>query len=222
MKIAVFGASGLSGLPTVQLAAAKGLQVNALQRRPAAAPLPGVNYVLGSPDRAEDVRKALEGADVLAVCLGHNLKRNAKGGRTPFGKAETPADFMEKAASVYLPIAKELGVKRVIYFSAYGVGAAEYKHLPLIFRIIIRLSAIKHAYADHEAAEALIRASGLDYTILHPGYLTEADEVHAFTRDPAQNGGGISRKTVANFIVDTALHGGDSNASVALFGAKKG
>ncbi len=44
--------------------------------------------------------------------------------------------------------------KRVVYLSAFGVGA-ELKQHALLFRLVLKLSSLGGSYEDHDHAEAL-------------------------------------------------------------------
>jgi hypothetical protein len=71
---------------------------------------------------------------------------------------------------------KSLGIKRLIYVSAYGVGE-EWMKLPFLVRMLFKHSNIVIAYKDHEQAEnVLANDNFIDFTILQPTRLLDALE----------------------------------------------
>jgi len=56
--------------------------------------------------------------------------------------------------------------------SSFGAGD-QWNKLPFWIRTLIATSKIRIGYRDHTAAEALLRASGLDWTILRPTALND-------------------------------------------------
>ena len=71
---------------------------------------------------------------------------------------------------------KDLGVRRLVYLSAFGVGD-QWREMPCLLGIAIKLiRKMREAYADHAAAEAIMDAerSALDVTVVKPPALTDA------------------------------------------------
>ncbi len=108
--------------------------------------------------------------------------------------------------------AKQTGIKRFILVTSFGCGETRNAVPPPL------LEKIGAALAEKDKAEALLRASGLEYTILRPGGLnadsptgrgvfTESTDVH----------GGISRADVAEAIVRCLGAPGSRNRTLGLF-----
>lgn len=71
-RIAVFGASGLTGGLVVKRALAEGRQVVALARDPGRMTLKHseLSVIAGSPTSMDDVERCLQGASAVVHCLG--------------------------------------------------------------------------------------------------------------------------------------------------------
>ena len=109
---------------------------------------------------------------------------------------------------------QDAGIKRLICQSSFGVGDSR-PDLPLFTRYIIVGIFLRHAFADHERQEAVVKQSELDWIIVRPPYLTDGprtgDYQHGFPGD-ARIKGKISRADVADFMLkqvsdDTYLRG---------------
>jgi putative NADH-flavin reductase len=61
-------------------------------------------------------------------------------------------------------------VRRLVFTSAYGVGATR-QHLPLVPRILASLL-LRDLYKDKQAGEEQLRRSDLDWTLVYPVTLT--------------------------------------------------
>lgn len=65
---------------------------------------------------------------------------------------------------------REHGVRRLVFTSAFGIGAT-WQDIPLVPRLFVK-TLLRDVYADKTAGEQVIRASGLDWTIVYPAGLT--------------------------------------------------
>jgi uncharacterized protein YbjT (DUF2867 family) len=90
------------------------------------------------------------------------------------------------------------GVKRLIFVASLGI----YDEVPGTFGEWNRREIGAYLPPFRRAADA-IEASGLDYTILRPAWLTDEDEVDYETteRNEPFKGTEVSRKSVADLIV---------------------
>ena len=70
-----------------------------------------------------------------------------------------------KAITALIAGMKRQRVQRIMMLSAAGARET-WKSAPALSRAFIRLSNIKLSYADNDAAEALVAASGLDWYAL--------------------------------------------------------
>jgi putative NADH-flavin reductase len=172
--IAVFGASGVTGTHFIDKAIAQGWKVQCLSRS-ALKEKSGQTVVIGQAMNAHDVKKTLvdsneKPVDAVVVALGHNRTDKTN----PWSAPTSPTNLLETAVGHIINEMKVLGIKRLVYVSAYGIGN-EWSKLPLLVRILVRYSNIMIAYRDHEKAERLLESDPfIDFTILQPPMLTNA------------------------------------------------
>lgn len=93
----------------------------------------------------------------------------------------------------------EAGVQRLIFVNSLGI----YDEVPGAFGAWNRREIGQYLGPYRKAAD-LVEASGLDYTILRPAWLTDADEVDYETTRKGEpfKGTEVSRKSVAALIVE--------------------
>jgi len=68
---------------------------------------------------------------------------------------------------------REAGVRRLVCQSTLGVGSSG-QHLTFWWRYVMFGALLRRAFADHVAQEAVVEASGLDWTIVRPSAFTDA------------------------------------------------
>jgi putative NADH-flavin reductase len=99
---------------------------------------------------------------------------------------------------------RKTGVQRLICQSSLGVGDSR-ANLPFFTKYIIVSLFLRHAFADHEHQEAIVKQSPLDWTIVRPPYLTDGPRTgayrHGFSSTDKRIKGKISRADVADFIL---------------------
>ena len=187
MHIALFGATGGTGRQVLDQALAQGYAVSALVRDPSKlAERTGLTLVVGDVlDRAATTR-CIQGADAVICVLGSH------GSREPIEALGT---------RVILEAMHETGVRRLIAVTSLGVGDSR-EQISWAFRVIMDLT-LKPIMMAKEEQERLIKASGLDWTIVRPGGLTDGPRTGAyrFGRDRSIKGGRISRADVADFVL---------------------
>ena len=172
MKLTVFAATGGIGRLLVEQAVAAGHEVTAVARHPQGLPA-GVRVVatdLARPDRVA-LESAVAGAD--AVLSGLGQRSSADRGVTSRGtRAITQA-------------MQATGVRRIVVISAAPVGTVPSPGRPHppkadpgdgFFMRTVLSPAIKVAfgdvYIDLALMEAVLRESGLDWTVVRPPRLT--------------------------------------------------
>lgn len=109
----------------------------------------------------------------------------------------TGDDIDEQAKSVIAAM-KAVGVKRLVFVTSLGI----YDEVPGKFGEWNRRQIGAYLPPFRRAAD-FIEASGLDYTVLRPAWLTDNDEIAYETtdRDQSFKGTEVSRKSVAALIV---------------------
>jgi uncharacterized protein YbjT (DUF2867 family) len=152
--VLVAGATGRTGRLLVPALLAAGYRVRALARRPTVATdaMPSPEWVVG------DVSAPLT---LVAPMRGVAAVISAIGGRAPWGAAGFRAIDWEGNRAL-IDAARAAGVRRFILVTAASAGRSG---VPYSWPIA--------PYPWKARAEALLRASGLDYTILGPGGLTD-------------------------------------------------
>jgi len=141
MTILVTGATGNVGRHVVQQLVHRGAQVRALARTPATAHLPdGVEVVQGDQLDVDALRQAFHGVSTLFLL-----------------NAVVADEFTQ--ALITLNVAREAGVKRVIYLSV--IHSDRYVNVP--------------HFAGKFGVERMLEQMGFEATILRPAYFMDND-----------------------------------------------
>jgi uncharacterized protein YbjT (DUF2867 family) len=190
MNIFILGATGRTGKELVVQALERGHRVAALVRSPEKMPASQENLSIftGDPRNQEQIRRAIEGQDAVFSALGH----------AGLGFDTLLAD----AAGATCQAMQDAGMKRLLVvstallFPGGGVIAS-------LLRWIIR-----NPIRDSRAMEDRVGASSLDWTIARPPRLVENDSgVYCTFEGPLPSSViGISRKTLAAFLLDALEH----------------
>lgn len=189
MKLTVFGATGGTGVQVVQQALATGHAVTVLARDPAkvTSPHPQLIVVAGNVLNQNDVDKALEQADAVVCSLGNT--------------SNNPTDVVSAGTQQIINGMQRRGLKRLIVVSSLGVGDSK-QQVPFFFKVLAA-TFLRKTMKEKEMQEALVRASGLDWTIVRPGGLTNGPRtgVYRFGVDAGLKAGQVARADVADFIL---------------------
>lgn len=201
MKILVLGATGGTGRAVVEQLLAEGHEVTAFARRPEViADLP-VRTFRGDAGDAAAVRAAVSGHDAVVVALG--IAENPLTVRFK-GPSNTLADVRSTGTRHVVEAMRLHGVKKLAVLSSYGVGESRDK-LPFKWRMIFSLL-LAPQIADTEVQETIVRDSGLEWTLVQPVGLTDADDAdvlvspHGETRSMS-----VARKSVARVLARAAV-----------------
>ena len=207
-KVLVLGASGRTGGYIVDGLLRRGLSVVALVRDPSTYTPPAsstpsnLHTVRGTPQSLTDVSAALTGCDSVITALA--LSRS---GDSPFASLTSPPFSMRDALAATITAMQQQSVKRLVVVSSWGV-ADDYPNAPFIFRAVLYLTPLRHVFADHDAVDAEVRKSGLDWTLSRPVGFTTTDDTAKKAKEyatSAQLPGGlqwIHRRMVADWVVD--------------------
>lgn len=193
MKILLLGASGATGRLLLDQALANGHEVTALLRPSASVSMthPRLAVVRGKPDVAADLERTSRGQDAVLSALG------PRRGNDP---------IVVEVAAALVQVMQAGGVKRLVWLSAAGVGDSAKQLIAASFvfgRIILPLF-LRKTYANHERAEAILRASALDWTIVRPVELVDRSTGKPVTASaPTERIGSlkIARQDVAAFML---------------------
>ena len=167
MRILLLGATGRTGRIVLEEALRRGYDVTCLVRFPQKIKTTNarMQVLKGSPQLTEDLQTALKGCDAVINVL--NISRHSD---FPWSSLGAPMDLLSDVASKLIPLAASHSVKRIIVCSAWGVAETK-NDIPRWFAWFIDNSNIGAAYRDHERQEALLRSSGLPWTIVRPSGL---------------------------------------------------
>ena len=216
MRVLVVGATGGSGRAAVDALVDGGHEVTAMARR-AGAVFGGrddVRPVDGDATVAGDVGPAVRGQDAVVVTLG--IAESALRVRLR-GPAGTPLDVRSRGTATVVAAMREHGVRRLVVQSSYGVGDTR-DRLPITSRLVFALL-LRPQIADHEEQERIVRASGLDWTIVQPVYLTDADEPAAVSATGGTAGMKVSRRAVGHVLAGLAVGTAELGRTVSVSGA---
>ncbi len=160
MKIAIFGATGKTGIELVKQALEQGHAVTAFVRDPARLAIENENLTLVTGDVFDpsSVDKAVEGQDSVICALGAGSELKKTTVRTT-GTINIISSMQKN------------NIKRLIVVTAMGVGES-WDKLSL-FNKLFFATLLKSSREDHETQEVAVKESGLDWTIVRPSGLTE-------------------------------------------------
>jgi len=205
-KVLVIGASRGIGLETVRAALRAGHSVRALARSAASIPVQdaGLDKVSGDALDSNTIRNALQGVDVVIQTLGVDFSPRAIFERTT---------LFSQSTRILVDAMKAAGMKRLITVTGLGAGDSR-GHGGLIYDAVAFPLLLKRVYDDKDVQEWIVKSSGLDWTIVRPGLLTDRPATGRYRVLSASKDwrfGVISRADVADFLVrrvdDRALIG---------------
>ncbi|MBW7970217.1 SDR family oxidoreductase [Bradyrhizobium sp. BR 10289] len=192
-KILVLGATGGTGRAIVAQALARGNEVTVLVRsREKAAELKGAKAVVGDARDERVLRQALKGQDAVISALGTPA--------SPFREVT----LLSTATLALVAAMKTENVARLVAITGIGAGDSR-GHGGFMFDNVIYPLLLRKVYADKDRQEAIVRDSGLDWTLVRPSILSNkpgGHAVRALTDLSGFHGGTIARSDVANFVLD--------------------
>lgn len=188
MKIALFGGTSGIGRDVLTQALAQGHEVQALARQSASldGTAAGLTVVAGDVRDETAVARCIAGSDAVICTLG-----------TRQGEAPIEADGTRAIVAGM----KRHGVRRLLVVTSIGVGDSK-DQVPFAFKMIMK-TVLRKVMAAKEEQEALVKASGLDWTIVRPGGLTNEPASGRFTAslDKSLVAGQVARADVAAFLL---------------------
>ncbi len=190
--LAVFGATRGIGRRLTEQALAAGHRVTVLVRDPTKFDLEHDNLAVveGNVLDPDAVRLTIRGADSVIVALG--------------AKALSRSRIRSEGTQVVVDAMKEAGVRRLLCVSVMGAGDSM-EGLPWHLRYLLFPLYLRQPLIDHEAQEAIVKGSGLDWTLVRPPFLTDGPATGEYEHGFVQNRPGlsldISRADVADFML---------------------
>ncbi len=202
MKLLIFGSTGGTGRELLQQALEQGHSVTAFVRDPAKLDdikRTNLQVVRGDVLDPAVVESAVAGQEAVLSTIGTGAKRTT---------------LREVGTRHIVEAMEKTGVKRLVCQSSLGVGDSR-ANLPFFTKYIIVAVFLRHAFADHERQEVVVKQSSLDWIIVRPPHLTNGTRTgvyrHGFTTTDTRLKLKISRADVADFMLkqltdDTYLH----------------
>ena len=195
-KLLIIGASRGIGLETVKAALRGGHRVRALARSAASIPIENghLEKLSGNTLDSDTIRNALEGIDVVIQTLGVDISLRA---------IVEPTTLFSRSTRILVDAMKAAGVNRLVAVTGLGAGDSR-GHGGILYGGIVFPLLFKRVYDDKDVQEWIIRSSGLDWTIVRPGLLTNrpaTGRYRVLTASKDWRFGAISRTDVADFLV---------------------
>ena len=196
MKIAVFGASGATGIQVVQQALDKGMAVKAFVRDPSKITLqnPKLEIVQGDVLDPNTVEKVVQGVDAVILTLG--------------SKPDTKATMLAEGTNNISSAMKKYGVLRLVVMSSYPMSGSD-ESMEFLKSVMPedKIETFKPMIEDKINQEKAVQESGLDWTIVRPMMLTDGpktDNYRVGEKLEVKPSDNISRADVADFLLKTA------------------
>ena len=166
MKVIVLGATGTVGKLAVERMLKDGHEVTAFARHPERLDIhnPHLSLAAGDAFSEADVAGAIERQDAVVITLGAGMSRKSR--------------IRSQGTMNVIRGMQRHGVRRLICQSTLGAHES-WSNLNFFWKRIMFGFLLKPVFKDHELQEQLVRASGLDWTIVRPS---------AFTDEPAKGG----------------------------------
>jgi len=192
MKLLVFGSTGGTGRELVKQALEQGHEVTAFARNPdklGDLTHPALRVVRGDVLDPAAVEKDVNGHDAVLCAIGAGAGRST---------------LREEGTRNIVRAMQKAGVQRLICQSSMGVGDSR-ANLGVLTKYVIVPVFLRHAFADHERQEAVVKESALDWTIVRPPHLNDGPHTgtyrHGFPTTDTGIQGKISRADVADFML---------------------
>ncbi len=166
MKVIIFGATGTVGRLAVSQMLEAGHDVTAFARNPGKLDLhPNLTLQPGDAMRSADVNAAIPGHDAAVITFGAGMTRKS---RIRSGGTLNVINAMQTH-----------GVRRLICQSTLGAHES-WGNLNFFWKHIMFGALLAPVFRDHELQEHLVRASGLDWTIVRPSAFTDGPATGRF------------------------------------------
>jgi uncharacterized protein YbjT (DUF2867 family) len=217
LKVVVFGATGKAGRAIALTLLAAGHQVTVFGRKREKLPAyKGLSLIVGDALKPADVAPAVADQDAVVVSLGDSINPVL----VRLGaKRTTSPNICEIGTANVIAAMKAAAVRRLVCITSYGVGDTRGR-VSRLYRLWFQVLQLGEQLADKERQEALVKASGLDWTLIQPVGLTDGASTGRYLASPT---GGrrkrtISRVDVATYVAETVMTGRHVRETVVLSG----
>ena len=191
MKVIVFGATGSVGHLTVDALLKAGHTVTAFARNLEKLKIKDTELTCSPGDvlKLMDILEVIKGHDAVLITLGSGMSRKSI--------------VRSKGTLNIINAMQSHGISRLICQSTLGAHES-WSNLNFYWKHVMFGAIIKPVFKDHELQEDLVRASGLDWTIVRPSAFMDGPATGFFKENfPSSERNlslKISRADVANFL----------------------
>lgn len=193
MKLAVFGATGLTGGLVVSRALEHDHEVTTLVRDPSRLSLrhPRLTVLGGSPTAPDEVERCVRGADAVVHCLGIGGKGDGR-----------PTTLVSDSVTVVLAAMAKHGVPRIVCMSNVGAGGsgtwfANRVVIPLFLRWLLPI------LEDKDRMEAALRASSVAWVSVRlPSIVEGPEKPLRLSTDGRGLGLSVTAASTARFLLE--------------------
>ena len=198
-RVVIFGGTGRTGKQVATQAVREGYQVVCIGRTASQATVPqGCEAVAADVLDPDAVARVVREADIVVIAL--SIPRRSP---SPFATVTGNKTLHSQSLNAIVEACQQRGDVYIIKVSAQGVGDSA-PRTGLGFRLLVRFSNLRHAFADHAVADRRLAQSSLPWTIVRPPRLSDGQ-----SRGPVQAGEQVATTTttslprvdVAEFIV---------------------
>ncbi|KAJ3315892.1 hypothetical protein HDV04_000099 [Boothiomyces sp. JEL0838] len=187
LRVAVFGATGGTGLQVVKQGLEKGYSFKILSRSVPPKGIPEsdkITVIQGDALDQQAINETVKDTDACVVSLGGSV-------------CPTAQPLINKAV-------EEFGVKKMTVVTSLGCGES-YDESNIATKAVVMLF-IRKPILEKNVQEDEIKKSKADWTIVRPGRLTNGELTKVYRAQTSGLGGGsISRADVAHFILEKTL-----------------
>lgn len=187
MKIAVFGASGRTGLMLTFQALNQGHEVTAYTRRADRVTIShkNIRIIEGGLGDYQKIKEAVQGHDAVLCTLGIDKNK--------------PSTVLSDATRLILQAMEECGVKRFICMSSAGVLGNDGGFW---FGKIFLPLFLKHVFADKKRQMEVVKQSKAEWVIIRPVGLTDSPKTGRYRiNEGLPTSRSIPRADVADFML---------------------
>lgn len=190
MKIALFGATGKTGVLIIFQALNQGHTIKALVRDLSKVTITHKNLEVVQGDVLDpaSVKATVDGTDVVLCALGHSQNK--------------PNTVLSQGTANILTAMEACGVKRFICMSSAGILGNDGGFW---FGKIIMPLFLNHIFADKRRQAEVIRNSSAEWVILRPTALTDSPKTGTYKVNAGNpTSGTVPRADVADFMLKLA------------------
>lgn len=193
MNLFILGGTGATGRQLVQQGLEAGHQLTVLARKPSKIKIkhPNLRVVPGNVLNKTDLERAIIGTDAVLSALGHK-------------RFIIRTSILSRGTQNLAEAMKANGIGRLICITSLGINDSRFR-LGLYYTLFTIPFILYFYFRDKSKQENIIRASGLEWTIVRPGQLTNGNKRGIYKHGPGLGNyiltKMISRADVAHFML---------------------